>query len=101
MDPVRKKYQKALKVSEIADYLQDIKNCSDEELDNIEVAVLPPEEVDQMTDMEKCPDDIGVVQVSDLVGHLEFSCIIDNIEEDHNIPSTFPTSKTRTVRHSA
>ncbi|CAG4973163.1 unnamed protein product [Parnassius apollo] len=43
MDPVQKKYKKALKVSEIVDYLQDIEDSIDEELNDIEIAILPDE----------------------------------------------------------
>ncbi|CAG5037738.1 unnamed protein product [Parnassius apollo] len=67
MDPVQKKYKKALKVSEIVDYLQDIEDSSDEELNDIEVAILPPDEVDEMTDIEEGhDDDMGVLPVSDV-----------------------------------
>ncbi|GBP47088.1 hypothetical protein EVAR_96043_1 [Eumeta japonica] len=76
MDPV-KKIQKALKISEIADYLQDLEDCSEEDLNDIEVAILP-DEVDEVTDIEEGPDDdMGVIPVSDVAGQVEFSCTID------------------------
>ncbi|CAG5000859.1 unnamed protein product [Parnassius apollo] len=79
----KKKYKKALKVSEIVDYLQDIEDYSDEELNDIEVAILPPDEVDEMTDIEEGHDyDMGVFPVSDVAGQVEFSCTIDNVAEN-------------------
>ncbi|XP_050340070.1 uncharacterized protein LOC126766220 isoform X2 [Bactrocera neohumeralis] len=57
MDPVKEKYKKAFKVSEIADYLQEIEDSSDEDLNDIDVVILPPDEVDEMTDIEEDPDD--------------------------------------------
>ncbi|GBP09522.1 hypothetical protein EVAR_76540_1 [Eumeta japonica] len=78
MDPVKKKYKQALKISEIADYLQDLEDCSEEDLNDIEVAILPPDEVDEVTDIEEGPDDdMGVIPVSDVAGQVEFSCTID------------------------
>ncbi|CAG4973430.1 unnamed protein product [Parnassius apollo] len=73
MDPVQKKYKKALKMSEIVHHLQDIGDSSDEELNEIEVAILPPDEV-------------------------EFSCTIDNVAENHPTQTTSWTSKTVTWR---
>ncbi|GBP84664.1 hypothetical protein EVAR_58887_1 [Eumeta japonica] len=79
-----KKYKQALKISEIADYLQDLEDCSEEDLNDIEVAILPPDEVDEVTDIEEDPDDdMGVIPVSDVAGQVEFSCTIDNVDEDH------------------
>lgn len=61
-------------MSEITDYLQDIENCSYKESDDIEVAILTPDEVDEMTDMgEGSDDDMIVVPVLDVAGQLEFS----------------------------
>ncbi|GBP53703.1 hypothetical protein EVAR_39857_1 [Eumeta japonica] len=78
IDPVKKKYKQALKISEIADYLQDLEDCSEEDLNDIEVAILPPDEVDEVTDIEEGPDDdMGVIPVSDVAGQVEFSCTID------------------------
>ncbi|GBP70847.1 PiggyBac transposable element-derived protein 3 [Eumeta japonica] len=57
MDPLKKKYKQALKISEIANYLQDLEDCSEEDLNDIEVAILPPDEVDEVTDIEEGPDD--------------------------------------------
>ncbi|GBP31109.1 PiggyBac transposable element-derived protein 1 [Eumeta japonica] len=95
MDPVKKKYKQALKISEIADYLQDLEDWSEEDLNDIEVAILPPDEVDEVTDIEEGPDDdMGVIPVSDVAGQVEFSCTIDNVDEDHPTESTSRTSKT-------
>ncbi|GBP42028.1 hypothetical protein EVAR_95027_1 [Eumeta japonica] len=64
--------------AEIADYLQDLEDCSEEDLNDIEVAILPPDEVDEVTDIEEGPDDdMGVIPVSDVAGQVEFSCTID------------------------
>ncbi|CAG5034184.1 unnamed protein product [Parnassius apollo] len=61
-----------MKVSEIVDYLQDIEDFSDEELNDIEAAILPPDEVDEMTDIEKGhDDDMGVLPVFDVAGEVE------------------------------
>lgn len=99
MDPVKKKYKKVLKVSKIADYLQDIEDSSDEDLNDIEVTILPPDEVDEMTDIEEgLDDDMGVLPVSDVAGQVEFSCTIDNAEEDHPNQCPSRTSKTITWR---
>ncbi|GBP67840.1 PiggyBac transposable element-derived protein 1 [Eumeta japonica] len=74
----KKKYKQALKISEIADYLQDLEDCSEEDLNDIEVAILPPDEVDEVTDIEEGLDDeMGVIPVSDVAGQVEFSCTID------------------------
>ncbi|GBP90626.1 hypothetical protein EVAR_67374_1 [Eumeta japonica] len=95
MDPVKKKYKQALKISEIADYLQDLEDCSEEDLNDIEVAILPPDEVDEVTDIEEDPDDdMGVIPVSDVAGQVEFSCTIDNVDEDHPTESKSRTRKT-------
>ncbi|GBP24077.1 hypothetical protein EVAR_27300_1 [Eumeta japonica] len=73
-----KKYKQALKISETADYLQDLEDCSEEDLNDIEVAILPPDEVDEVTDIEEGrDDDMGVIPVSDVTGQVEFSCTID------------------------
>ncbi|CAH2098249.1 unnamed protein product [Euphydryas editha] len=94
MDPVNKKYKKALKLSEIANYLEEIDNSSDEDLNDMEVTILPPEVVDEMTDMEEGPDDdMGVLPVSDVAGQVEFSCTIDNVAEHPN-QAALRTSKT-------
>ncbi|GBP29245.1 hypothetical protein EVAR_20608_1 [Eumeta japonica] len=67
-----------VQISEIADYLQDLEDCSEEDLNDIEVAILPPDEVDEVTDIEEGPDDeMGVIPVSDVAGQVEFSCTID------------------------
>ncbi|GBP12528.1 hypothetical protein EVAR_10202_1 [Eumeta japonica] len=90
-----KKYKQALKISEIADYLQDLEDCSEEDLNDIEVAILPPDEVDEVTDIEEDPDDdMGVIPVSDVTGQVEFSCTIDNVDEDHPTESKSRTRKT-------
>ncbi|KAL4714191.1 hypothetical protein ACJJTC_008545 [Scirpophaga incertulas] len=95
MDAVKQKYKKALKISEITEYLQDIEDCSDEELSDIKLAILPPDEVDEVTDIEEGPDDdMGVLPVSDVAGQVEFSCTINNAEEDHPTQITSRTSKT-------
>ncbi|CAG4993180.1 unnamed protein product [Parnassius apollo] len=99
MDPVKKKYKKALKVSEIVDYLQDIEDYSDEELNDIEVAILPPDEVDEMTEIEEGHDDnMGVLPVSDVASQVEFSCTINNVAENHLTQTASRTSKTVTWR---
>ncbi|XP_022817936.1 piggyBac transposable element-derived protein 3-like [Spodoptera litura] len=99
MDPVQKKYKNALKVSEIVDYLQDIEDFSDEELNDIEIAILPPDAVDEMTDIEEGPDDdMGVLPVSDVAGQVEFSCTIDSGAENHPTQTTSRTSRTVTWR---
>ncbi|GBP16400.1 hypothetical protein EVAR_9982_1 [Eumeta japonica] len=42
------------------------------------IAILPPDEVDEVTDIEEGPDDdMGVIPVSDVAGQVEFSCTID------------------------
>ncbi|CAG5038710.1 unnamed protein product [Parnassius apollo] len=94
-----KTVKKALKVSEIVDFLQDIEDSSDEELNDIEVATLPPDEVDEMTDIEEGnDDDMEVLPVSDVVGQVKFSCTIDNVAENHPTQTTSRTSKTVTWR---
>ncbi|GBP59516.1 hypothetical protein EVAR_42421_1 [Eumeta japonica] len=90
MDPVKKKYKQALKISEIADDLQDLEDCSEEDLNDIEVAILPPDEVDEVTDIEEGPDDdMGVIPVSDVAGQVEFSCTIDQTvyKRDMELPT--------------
>ncbi|GBP88386.1 PiggyBac transposable element-derived protein 3 [Eumeta japonica] len=78
-----------------ADYLQDLEDCSEEDLNDIEVAILPPDEVDEVTDIEEGPDDdMGVIPDSDVAGQVEFSCTIDNVDENHPTESTSRTSKT-------
>lgn len=99
MDPVKKKNIKRLKVSEIVDYLQDIEDCSDEELNDVEVAIFPPVEVDEITDIEEGIDNnMGILPVSDVAGQVEFSCTIDNLQGNHTTQTTFQTSKTVTWR---
>ncbi|CAB3237624.1 unnamed protein product [Arctia plantaginis] len=93
----KKKYIKALKVSEIIDYIQDIEDCCDEELNDIEVVILVPDEVDEMTDIDEGPDDdMGVLPVSNVPGQVEFSYTIDNDEEDYSTQTTSRTRKTVT-----
>lgn len=70
-----------MKVSEIADYLQNIEDCNNKELNDIE---------------DGADDEMGVLPVSDVAGQVEFSCTIDNVEEDHPISTTSRTSKTVT-----
>ncbi|CAB3261696.1 unnamed protein product [Arctia plantaginis] len=93
----KKKYIKALKVSEIIDYIQDIEDCCDEELNDIEVVILVPDEVDEMTDIDEGPDDdMGVLPVSNVPRQVEFSYTIDNDEEDYSTQTTSRTRKTVT-----
>ncbi|CAG5023338.1 unnamed protein product [Parnassius apollo] len=80
-------------------YLQDIEDSSDEELNDIEFAILPPDEVGEITDIEEGhDDDMGVLPVSDVAGQVEFSCTIDNVAENHPTQTTSWTSKTVTWR---
>lgn len=96
MDPVKTKYLKALKVPEIADYLQGLEDSSDEDFTNVELAILPSDEVDEMTDTEEGPDDdMGVLPVSDVAGQVEFSCTMNNVEEDR--PNQFASRTSKTI----
>ncbi|KAL4719517.1 hypothetical protein ACJJTC_008306 [Scirpophaga incertulas] len=72
-----------------------IEDCSDEELSDIELAIFPPDEVDEVIDIEEGPDDdMGVLPVSDVAGQVEFSCTINNAEEDHPTQIISRSSKT-------
>ncbi|CAG5041403.1 unnamed protein product [Parnassius apollo] len=87
------------KIANGFNYLQDIEDSSDEELNDIEVAIFPPDEVDEMTDIEEGHnDDMGVLPVSDVAGQVEFSCTIDNVAENHPTQTTSRTNKTVTWR---
>lgn len=58
-------------MSKIIDYLQDIKDCSDEVLNDIQDAILT---LDEVTDIKEGPDnDIGVSPVSDVADQMEIS----------------------------
>ncbi|XP_044735345.1 piggyBac transposable element-derived protein 3-like [Chrysoperla carnea] len=95
MEPLKRRYKKALTASKIADYLQDIEDSSNEDINDIDVVILPPDEVDEMTDIEEGPDDdMGVLPVSDVAGQVEFSCTVDNIEEGEPNQRTSRASKT-------
>lgn len=56
-------------------------------MNDFEVAILPPNEVDKVTDVEESlDDDMRVLSVSDVAGNVEFSSTIDNAEEEHPHP---------------
>lgn len=79
---IEKKVQKSLDVVRNCRYLQEIEDSSNEDINDIDVVILPPDEVDEMTDIEEGPDDdMGVLPVSDVAGQVEFSCTVGNIDE--------------------